>query len=90
MYLMLMIGNLGQYHADIPGFHGVPRIPGQVSDNGWPAAALDSVPQYLVRAAMVIIVPSIVAYLFGWLAFRSRIKGVYFSILSQALTYARA
>jgi urea transport system permease protein len=37
---------------------------------------------------MVIVVPAIVALIFGWLAFRSRIKGVYFSILSQALTYA--
>jgi urea transport system permease protein len=36
---------------------------------------------------MVIIVPAAVSYVFGWLAFRSRIKGVYFSILSQALTY---
>jgi urea transport system permease protein len=39
-------------------------------------------------AAMVIVVPAVVAFLFGWLAFRSRIKGVYFSILSQALGYA--
>jgi ABC-type branched-subunit amino acid transport system permease subunit len=36
----------------------------------------------------VVLVPAIVAYIFGFLAFRSRIKGVYFSILSQALTYA--
>src|SRR6185503_19755572 len=39
-------------------------------------------------AAMVVVVPALVALIFGWLAFRSRIKGVYFSILSQALTYA--
>jgi len=39
-------------------------------------------------AAAVIWVPAVVAFIFGWLAFRSRIKGVYFSILSQALTYA--
>jgi len=37
---------------------------------------------------MVVMVPAVVAYIFGFLAFRSRIKGVYFSILSQALTYA--
>jgi urea ABC transporter permease protein UrtC len=36
----------------------------------------------------VVVVPGLVALIFGYLAFRSRIKGVYFSILSQALTYA--
>jgi urea transport system permease protein len=41
-------------------------------------------------ALMVIIVPGIVALVFGFLAFRSRIKGVYFSILTQALTYGAA
>lgn len=39
---------------------------------------------------MVVVVPGIVALVFGFLAFRSRIKGVYFSILTQALTYAAA
>src|SRR4029077_20930004 len=39
-------------------------------------------------ALMVMVVPAAVSFIFGWLAFRSRIKGVYFSILSQALTYA--
>jgi urea ABC transporter permease protein UrtC len=38
--------------------------------------------------AAVVVVPALVSAAFGWLAFRSRIKGVYFSILSQALTYA--
>jgi urea transport system permease protein len=35
----------------------------------------------------VFVVPGLVAYLFGWLAFRSRVRGVYFSIITQALTY---
>jgi urea transport system permease protein len=39
---------------------------------------------------MIILVPSVIAYIFGYLAFRSRIKGVYFSILTQALTYGAA
>ncbi len=39
---------------------------------------------------MVVLVPGILAYIFGFLAFRSRIKGVYFSILTQALTYGAA
>jgi urea transport system permease protein len=36
---------------------------------------------------MVILVPGILAFLFGWLAFRSRVTGVYLSIITQALTY---
>jgi len=39
---------------------------------------------------MVLLGPGLLAYLFGFLAFRSRIKGVYFSILTQALTYGAA
>jgi urea ABC transporter permease protein UrtC len=39
---------------------------------------------------MVVMVPGLLALVFGFLAFRSRIKGVYFSILTQALTYAAA
>jgi urea transport system permease protein len=38
----------------------------------------------------VLLVPALIAFVFGWLAFRSRIKGVYLSILTQALTYAAA
>lgn len=41
-------------------------------------------------ALMVVVVPGILAAVFGFLAFRSRIKGVYFSILTQALTYGAA
>jgi urea transport system permease protein len=38
--------------------------------------------------ALVVLAPGLVAFVFGWFAFRSRIKGVYFSIITQALTYA--
>jgi urea transport system permease protein len=38
--------------------------------------------------AMMVLVPALLAYVFGWLAFRSRVSGVYFSIITQALTYA--
>ncbi|MDP9291057.1 MAG: urea ABC transporter permease subunit UrtC [Verrucomicrobiota bacterium] len=80
MHLMLMIGKLGQYHSDLPDFMvflGYPKLPAH-----W-------VPFYnfWFAAAMVVAVPGIVALVFGFLAFRSRIKGVYFSILTQALTY---
>jgi len=81
MHLMLMIGKLGQYHSDLPDFMvflGYPRLPMHWAPfrNFWFAAAA------------VIWVPGLVALIFGFLAFRSRIRGVYFSILTQALTYA--
>ncbi len=37
---------------------------------------------------MVMLVPGVLALVFGWLAFRSRVTGVYLSIITQALTYA--
>src|SRR5436853_6953459 len=37
---------------------------------------------------MVVLVPGALAFVFGWFAFRSRVTGVYFSIITQALTYA--
>jgi urea transport system permease protein len=81
MHLMLMIGKLGQYHSDLPDFMvflGYPRLPSH-----W-------VPfrSFWFAAAAVVWVPAITAWIFGFLAFRSRIRGVYFSILTQALTYA--
>src|SRR5580658_5183764 len=81
MHLMLMIGKLGQYHSDLPDFMvflGYPRLPSH-----W-------VPfrHFWFAAAAVVWVPGLVALVFGFLAFRSRIRGVYFSILTQALTYA--
>lgn len=81
MYLMLMIGKLGQYHSDLPDFMvflGYPKLP------------IHWVPfhSFWFAAAAVVVVPALVALIFGFLAFRSRIKGVYFSILTQALTYA--
>jgi urea transport system permease protein len=81
MYLMRMIGSLGQYHMPIPDFLvflGWTRLP-----PFW--KPFDSFPFALM---MVVLLPGILAYVFGFLAFRSRIRGVYFSILTQALTYA--
>jgi urea transport system permease protein len=43
---------------------------------------------FLFAMAMVILVPGFLALVFGWFAFRSRVTGVYFSIITQALTYA--
>ena len=81
MYLMRMIGDLGQYKKPIPDFLvflGWERLP----------AFWEPFASFPFALTMVFVLPGIIAYLFGFLAFRSRIKGVYFSILTQALTYA--
>ena len=81
MYLMLKIGKLGQYHSDLPDFMvflGYPQLP----------AHWGPFHSFLFTMGAVLWVPALVALIFGYLAFRSRIKGVYFSILTQALTYA--
>src|SRR6201988_1542289 len=80
MHLMLLIGKLGQYHSDLPDFMvflGYPRLP------------LHWLPfrSFWFAAAAVVLVPGLLALVFGFLAFRSRIRGVHFSILTQALTY---
>ena len=81
MHLMLLIGKLGQYHSDLPDFMvflGYPRLP----------AHWEPFRSFWFAAAAVVWVPGLLAFVFGFLAFRSRIRGVYFSILTQALTYA--
>lgn len=83
MYLMLMIGELGAYKSVLPDFMvflGYNELPVH-----WKPFYS---PVFAIFAAMW--VPGLVAFIFGLLAFRSRIKGVYFSILTQALTYAAA
>jgi urea transport system permease protein len=80
MHLMLLIGKLGQYHSDLPDF---------MVFLGYPALPLHWIPfrSFWFSVAAVVLVPGLVALVFGFLAFRSRIRGVYFSILTQALTY---
>lgn len=80
MYLMRMIGDLGQYHQPIPDF---------LVFLGWKELPAFWKPFHLfpVALVMVFLLPGILATVFGYLAFRSRIRGVYFSILTQALTY---
>ncbi|MBL4805838.1 MAG: urea ABC transporter permease subunit UrtC [Rhodobacteraceae bacterium] len=43
---------------------------------------------FLFAVLMVVLVPGLLAFVFGWLAFRSRVTGVYLSIITQAMTYA--
>ena len=88
MHLMLMIGNLGQYKAAIPDFMVFLEFPKRFPDTGGLPPHWIPFKSLSFAIGAVIVVPALVALVFGYLAFRSRIKGVYFSILSQALTYA--
>lgn len=83
MYLMLKIGPDPVYNSPLPDFMdflGYPELPPH-----W--KPFDS---FAFAAFAVMWVPGLLAFLFGFLAFRARIKGVYFAILTQALTYAAA
>ena len=81
MYLMRMIGDLGQYHKPIPDF---------LVFLGWSNLPLFWKPfsSFAVAVLAALLLPGLLSLIFGYLAFRSRIRGVYFSILTQALTYA--
>jgi urea transport system permease protein len=88
MHLMLMIGARGQYHANLPDFMVFLEFPKRFPATGGLPPHWIPFKHFWFAAAAVIWVPALVALVFGFLAFRSRIKGVYFSILTQALTYA--
>lgn len=88
MHLMLKIGRLGQYKADIPDFMVFLEFPKRFPATGGLPPHWLPFQHFWFAALAVVCVPALVALIFGFLAFRSRIKGVYFSILSQALTYA--
>ena len=81
MYLMRQIGRDGSYGADIPDF----MVFLAWKELPWFWAGSDS---FIWAVFLAMAVPGVVAFVFGWFAFRSRIKGVYFSIITQALTYA--
>lgn len=81
MYLMRQIGHDGSYGADLPDF----MVFLDWKEFPWYWQGTD---HFLWAALLVILVPALVAFVFGYFAFRSRIKGVYFSIITQALTYA--
>ncbi|MDR3515557.1 MAG: urea ABC transporter permease subunit UrtC [Azospirillaceae bacterium] len=82
MYLMRQIGNRGVYgNAELPDFMvflNWKQLP-------WTWWGFDAFPFALV---MALAVPGLLALVFGWFAFRSRVTGVYFSIITQAMTYA--
>lgn len=82
MYLMRQIGERGVYsHPTLPDF----MVFLNWQELPWYWYGFD---QFWFACLMVLLVPGVLAFLFGWLAFRSRVTGVYFSIISQALTYA--
>jgi urea transport system permease protein len=81
MYLMLHIGLEGQYKNPMPDFMvflNWPKLPWY-----WPPFR-----NFGFATVAAVAVPTAFAAVFGFLAFRSRIRGVYFSIITQALTYA--
>ena len=81
MYLMRGIGREGQYQSHLPDF----MVFLDWKDFPWQWWNSDS---FLWSLLMVVAVPGLLAFVFGYFAFRSRIKGVYFSIITQALTFA--
>ncbi len=89
MYLMLQIGMLGSYAKAGQNPAGLPDFMVFLGHTFLPAF-WRPFPSFGFAATMVFAVPGLVALVFGFLAFRSRIKGVYFSILTQALTYGAA
>ena len=82
MYLMRQIGSRGVYGnpilPDFMVFLNYPSLP-------WYWHGFD---MFWFAALMVLVVPGLLAFCFGWLAFRSRVTGVYLSIITQAMTYA--
>ena len=82
MYLMRQIGARGVY--------GDPVLPDFMVFLNWKALPWfwHGFDWFWFAILMVIVVPGALAYVFGWFAFRSRVTGVYLSIMTQALTYA--
>lgn len=82
MYLMRQIGDRGVYgNPDLPDF----MVFLDWNELPWYWLGMDMFP---VAMLMALVVPGVLAFVFGWLAFRSRVTGVYLSIMTQALTYA--
>lgn len=82
MYLMRQIGDRGVYgNAELPDF----MVFLSWTELPWYWHGFDN---FAFAMLMVVLVPGALAFLFGWLAFRSRVTGVYLSIITQAMTYA--
>ena len=82
MYLMRQIGDRGVYgNPDLPDF----MVFLNWQELPWYWQGFD---MFWFAMLMVMLVPGLLALVFGWLAFRSRVTGVYLSIMTQALTFA--
>ena len=82
MYLMRQIGDRGVYgNPDLPDF----MVFLNWQELPWYWYGFD---MFWFAMLMVMVVPGLLAFVFGWFAFRSRVTGVYLSIITQALTYA--
>jgi urea transport system permease protein len=81
MYLMRQIGTDGNYKSNLPDF----MVFLDWKTLPWHWTFSDS---FLATVLLIVLVPGVLAGVFGYFAFRSRIKGVYFSIITQALTFA--
>ncbi|MBB5192051.1 urea transport system permease protein [Silvimonas terrae] len=81
MYLMRQIGLDGNYHSPLPDF----MVFLDWKTLPWYWQGTD---HFVWAAFLTLAVPTVIAFIFGFFAFQSRIKGVYFSIITQALTYA--
>ena len=81
MYLMRQIGTDGNYKSNLPDF----MVFLDWKTLPWHWTFSDS---FMATLCLIVLVPGVLAWVFGYFAFRSRIKGVYFSIITQALTFA--
>jgi urea transport system permease protein len=81
MHLMRMIGREGQYQSNLPDF----MVFLDWKEYPWYWSFTE---HFWYAMLLVVLVPGVLAFVFGYFAFRSRIKGVYFSIITQALTFA--
>ena len=82
MYLMRQIGTRGVY--------GNPVLPDFMVFLNWHELPFFwyGFNHFIYAALMILLVPGLLAFVFGWFAFRSRVTGVYLSIITQAMTYA--
>ncbi|SFO72692.1 urea ABC transporter permease subunit UrtC [Enterovibrio norvegicus] len=82
MYLMRQVGDRGVY--------GDPLLPDFMVFLNWTELPWfwHGFDQFWFACVMAVAVPGALAFVFGWLAFRSRVSGVYLSIMTQAMTFA--
>jgi len=81
MYLMRSIGKEGVYKSDLPDF----MVFLDWKELPWYWYGFD---YFSFALLIILLLPGLFAFVFGYFAFRSRIKGVYFAIITQAMTYA--